>query len=221
MNPLSPSQLPGHPAPSPETGEARPRTAEDDALDAQLTQAENANLKERLARLEGSIAFWAADVDEAKAEVARVRGELEEARRGLRDAEDQRAALEDERAALIDAVEARDSHIAALEARITEFDLREIDDRRTRSRLEAIRVRVRSRMAAQAEEIEGLRRTVALGHAARRQVEDELRAARSDAARNARYLDRVEERLRLAGERLAGTPGPSATIGRCKAPDGE
>lgn len=173
-------------APSPE------RTEE---FSRQVTLAENVNLRERVGRLEASMAFWAADLDEATAETQRLRGENEALKRRLREAEDRLATSEDRRAHLAEELSERDDHIAGLESRIVETDLAEIDAHRTRSRLHALRRRVRARMTAQAEEIDGLRRTLALGHAARSQVEAELREARLDAKRNARYLDKLEERL--------------------------
>ena len=166
-----------------------------DDFSHQITAAENLNLRERVGRLEASIAFWAADVDEANEDNARLRSEIDALRGQLRDAEDQRVSAEDSKATLLEAISARDAHIAMLEGQVVDHDLAAIDSRRTRSRLHALRKRVRARLSAQAEEIEGLRRTVSLGHAARSQVEEELRACRLDAARNARYLDKLEERV--------------------------
>lgn len=170
-------------------------SVQEDDFSHQITVAENMNLRERVGRLEASIAFWAADVDEANEDNARLRAEIDGLRSQLRDAEDQRASAEDGRATLLEAIADRDAHIAMLEGRVVDHDLQEIDSHRTRSRLQALRRRVRSRMSRQAQEIEGLRRTVSLGHAARLQVEEELRSCRLDAARNARYLDKLEERI--------------------------
>lgn len=179
---------------------AQPRRVEgSDDFSRQVTLAENINLRERLGRLEASIAFWAADLDEANDEAARLRQELEGMKRLVREAEDRRATAEDARATLIEEVALRDDHIADLEARLHEHDLTAIDGHRVRARLEALRSRMRARIVAQAEEIAGLRRTLALGHAARVQVEAELRQCHLDAKRNARYLDKLEERLRTTG----------------------
>ncbi len=160
-----------------------------------IVLAENVNLRERLARLEGSIASWATDVDEANEETQRLRGEIDALRIQARAAEDARLAAEAERARLYEAVNLRDGHIAELEARILTHEMDDVETRRTRSRLVALRQRVRARMTAQADEIENLRRMLALGHAARRQTEDELAEMRMDAERNARYLDKLERRL--------------------------
>lgn len=168
-----------------------------------ITLAENVNLRERLVRLEGSIASWATDVDEANEETQRLRGEVESLRVQARVAEDARVAAEAERARLYEAVNLRDGHIAELEARILTHEMDDVETRRTRSRLVALRQRVRARLTAQAEEIDSLRRMLALGHAARRQTEDELAELRMDAERNARYLDKLERRLDEAEQRLA------------------
>ena len=167
-----------------------------------ITLAENVNLRERLVRLEGSIASWATDVDEANEETQRLRGEVESLRVQARMAEDARVAAEAERARLYEAVNLRDGHIAELEARILTHEMDDVETRRTRSRLVALRQRVRARLTAQAEEIDSLRRMLALGHAARRQTEDELAELRMDAERNARYLDKLERRLEEAEQRL-------------------
>lgn len=170
---------------------------QDDDFSRRITVAENINLRERLGRLEASIAFWAADVDAANEDSARLRAEIDGLRSQLRAAKDQSASAENSRATLLEAVADRDAHIAMLEGRVVDHDLQEIDSHRTRSRLQALRRRVRARMGRQAREIEGLRRTVNLGHAARLQVEEELRSCRLDVARNARYLDKLEERITL------------------------
>jgi chromosome segregation ATPase len=163
-----------------------------------IAVAENINLRERIGRLEASIAFWAADVDEATGESQRLRGEIDSLRTQARAADDARLAAEAERARLYEAVNLRDRHIAELEARIVTHDLDDVESRRTRSRLVTLRRRVRARMTAQADEIEGLRQMLVLGHAARRQVEDEVTEKRMDAVRNARYLDKLECRLEKA-----------------------
>jgi chromosome segregation ATPase len=174
-----------------------------------VAAAENVNLKERIGRLEASIAFWAADVDEANEEAQRLRTEVESLRVQARTAEDAKLAAEAERARLYEAVNLRDAHIGELEARIVTHDMDDVATRRTRSRLVAIRKRVRARMAAQSEELASLRRMLALGHAARRQTEDELAGMRMDGERNARYLDKLERRLEEAEARLAEQPKQS------------
>lgn len=195
-----------HPSAVPKSAAEVPSAEE---FSRQITVAENINLRERVGRLEASIAFWAADVDEASEENARLRSEIDGLKRQVREAGERANESEADGAALLEAVSARESHIALLESRVVEKDLEDIDSRRTRARLHALRMRVRSRLTSQSEEIEGLRRTLSLGHAARRQVEDELRDAHSDAARNARYLDKIEQRLKAAEAQLgrAATPG--------------
>lgn len=188
---------------------APPEPATSDVADDfshRIAAAENINLRERIARLEGSIASWAADVDEANEESQRLRSEIESLRTQARAAEDARLAAEAERARLYEAVNLRDAHIGELESRIVTHDMDDVETRRTRSRLVAIRKRVRARLTAQAEEIEGLRRMLALGHAARRETEDELSELRMDAERNARYLDKLERRLEEAESRLVAGP---------------
>ena len=171
-----------------------------------IASAENVNLRDRIGRLEASIAFWAADVDEANEEAQRLRTEVDALRIQARAAEDARLAAEAERARLYEAVNLRDAHIGDLEARIVTHDMDDVETRRTRSRLVAIRKRVRAKMAAQSEEVESLRRMLALGHAARRQIEDEVAEMRMDGERNARYLDKLERRLEEAEARLADQP---------------
>jgi len=188
-----PPARPLKPGPLPAADEG----VEDDEFSHQITAAENTNLRERVGRLEASIAIWAADLDEASEENARLRAEVQGLRRELGGAMDKLEGLEGDKATLLESISARDAHISMLEGRVVEHDLAEIDSRRTRSRLHAIRRRIRARQARQAAEIEGLRRTVSLGHAARTQVEEELRACRVDAARNGRYLDRLEERIEM------------------------
>ncbi len=174
-----------------------------------VASAENVNLRERIARLEASIASWAGDLDEANEETQRLRSEVESLRVQGRTAEDARLAAEAERARLYEAVNLRDAHIGELEARIVTHDMDDVETRRTRSRLVAIRKRARARMAAQYEEVMSLRRMLALGHAARRQIEDELAEMRMDSERNARYLDKLERRLEEAESRLASQPKQS------------
>lgn len=172
-----------------------------------IASAENVNLRERLGRLEASIAVWASDLDEANAETQRLRSEVEGMRAESRAAEDARLAAEAERARLYEAVNLRDAHIGELEARIVTHEMDGVDVQRTRSRLMAIRGRVRARLSAKCEEIEGLRRMLALSHAARRQLEGELTEMRMDAERNMRYLDKLESRLKGAEARLAEKSG--------------
>ncbi|MEM8712103.1 MAG: hypothetical protein AAGG01_14225 [Planctomycetota bacterium] len=172
-----------------------------------IAAAENVNLRERISRLESSIATWAADLDEAHDESLRLRSEIESLRIQARAAEDAKLAAEAERSRLYEAVSLRDAHIGELESRIVTHDMDDVESRRTRSRLVAIRKRVRARLTAQAEEVESLRRMLALGHAARRQVEDEVAEMRMDAERNAKYLDKLERRLVEAERLLAARPG--------------
>lgn len=187
----TPNRLLGADAPA---EPARPRVAAE--FTRQLNDAEHENLRDRVARLEASIAFWAEDLDEAVANNEQLACEIERLRKELRQAGDRLAASEDARAALARDLAERDAHVAGLEARLVDQAVADADAHRDRARLHAIRRRIRARMVAQAEEIEGLRRTLALGHAARSQVEEELDACRADARRNARYLDRLEARLR-------------------------
>ena len=164
----------------------------------ELSTAESTNLRERLGRLEASIAFWAADLDELNSENERLGAERDELRRRLRAAEDRATVAEDARATLEVALDDRENRIRILETGLLEADRRDIDAHATRSRLHAFRRRVRERMLAQSREIEDLRRMVKLGHAARLQVEREVRLLQDDARRDARYLDRVEQKLRGA-----------------------
>ncbi len=170
----------------------------------ELTLAENANLRERIGRLEASIAFWAADLDELNAENERMCAERESLKQKLRDAEHGRQVAEDARATLEVVLEDRDDRIGVLEDELQEADRREIHARSTRARLHSLRMRVRERLAAQSREIEDLRRMVQLGHAARLQVEEELRQRGEDQRRDARYLDKLEHKLRVALERAEG-----------------
>ena len=116
-----------------------------------IASAENVNLRERLGRLEASIAVWASDLDEAYAETQRLRSEVEGMRAESRAAEDARLAAEAERARLYEAVNLRDAHIGELEARIVTHEMDGVDVQRTRSRLMAIRGRVRARLSASAK----------------------------------------------------------------------
>lgn len=165
---------------------------------AELTVAENQNLRERIGRLEASIAFWAADLDELNAENERLVVERDELKRQVRDAQHQRVVAEDARATLEVVLEDRNERINVLEDELHEADRREIHARTTRARLHSLRMRVRERLAAQRREIEDLRRMLQLGHAARLQVEDELRRLGDDQRRDARYLDKLEMKLREA-----------------------
>lgn len=189
------------PAPSPALGEL----GIDDAADFsyRVANAENVTLRERINRLEASIALWAKDVDEANEEAQRLRTEVDALRIQARAAEDARLAAEAERARLYEAVNLRDSHIGELEARIVTHDMGDVATLRTRSRLVAIRKRIRARMLAQAEEVTNLRRMLALGHAARRQIEDDMAGMRTDSERSERYLNRLESRLEETEKRLA------------------
>lgn len=178
------------------------RTSESGAVaeefSAELTVAENQNLRERIGRLEASIAFWAADLDELNAENERLVEERDALKRQVRDAEHQRVVAEDARATLEVVLEDRNERINVLEDELHEADRREIHARTTRARLHSLRMRVRERLAAQRREIEDLRRMLQLGHAARLQVEDELRRLGDDQRRDARYLDKLEAKLREA-----------------------
>ena len=170
----------------------------EDEFSQQITVAENVNLRERIGRLEASIAFWASDVDEATEESARLRTEMDKLRAALRAAEAEAAEARADRETLLESIAARDSLIGAMESRAVDQEFEDAEQARTRSRLQAIRRRVRARLTSQAQEIEGLRRMLSLGHAARREVENELLETKSDLARNERYLDKLEERLAIA-----------------------
>ena len=191
--------------PSPPSNEPSQRTDPTDAEDfsQRILAAENANLRERLARLEASMASWASDLDAASDEAARLREEVGALRLKARTAEDARLAAEAERARLIEGTSLRDSHIADLEARVVAHDMESIEARRTRSRLVAIRKRIRTRLTSQAEEMTSLRRMLSIGHAARQEVEAELAELKMDSERNMRYLDKLEKRLEAAEARAA------------------
>lgn len=175
--------------------------APEDEFSQQITIAENLNLRDRISRLEASIAYWASDVDEANEENARLRSEIDEIRAAMRDAEAEAREARADRETLLESVAARDSLIGAMESRAVDKEFEDAEHARTRSRLQAIRRRVRARLTAQAREIERLRRMLSLGHAARREIEHELLETKSDLARNERYLDKLEERLAIAEER--------------------
>ncbi|MEE2939154.1 MAG: hypothetical protein VX460_02095 [Planctomycetota bacterium] len=153
---------------------------------------------ERLERLEESLAIQERRFDEAMASNRSLAEEVVRLRQQLQQADGRLAAVEDAREALAGALEEREGHITELEARLLHLDVTDADAHRARARMLAHHSRVRARLVAQTEEIAGLRRTLALGHAARKQAEDELEACRADARRSARYLDRLEARLRDA-----------------------
>ena len=162
----------------------------------ELSSAEEINLRERLGRLESSIAFWAADLDDLSSENARLREERDELMRRLKRIEDRAIVAEDARATLEVVLDDRQERIRLLELGLLEADRREVDAHSTRARLLDLRKRMRSRMTSQSREIEELRRMVKLGHAARLQIERELNLMQEDARRDARYLDRLEVKLR-------------------------
>ncbi|MEM1453163.1 MAG: hypothetical protein AAF957_27575 [Planctomycetota bacterium] len=162
----------------------------------ELSSAEEINLRERLGRLESSIAFWAADLDDLSSENERLREERDELMRRLKRIEDRAIVAEDARATLEVVLDDRQERIRLLELGLLEADRREVDAHSTRARLLDLRKRMRSRMTSQSREIEELRRMVKLGHAARLQIERELNLMQEDARRDARYLDRLEVKLR-------------------------
>ncbi|MEM9382185.1 MAG: hypothetical protein AAGB93_19675 [Planctomycetota bacterium] len=162
----------------------------------ELSSAEELNLRERLGRLESSIAFWAADLDDLSSENERLREERDDLLRRLNRLEDRAIVAEDARATLEVVLDDRQERIRMLELGLLEADRREVDAHSTRARLLELRKRMRSRMTSQSREIEELRRMVKLGHAARLQVERELNLMQEDARRDARYLDRLERKLR-------------------------
>ena len=162
----------------------------------ELSSAEEINLRERLGRLESSIAFWAADLDDLSSENERLREERDELMRRLKRIEDRAIVAEDARATLEVVLDDRQERIRLLELGLLEAARREVDAHSTRARLLDLRKRMRSRMTSQSREIEELRRMVKLGHAARLQIERELNLMQEDARRDARYLDRLEVKLR-------------------------
>ena len=76
----------GHQSPQPQLHETA--TAEAAEFSYRVAAAENVNLKERIGRLEASLASWASDVDEAHGEAQRLRTEVEALRVAARAAED-------------------------------------------------------------------------------------------------------------------------------------
>lgn len=165
---------------------------------AEIARAETHNLRERIARLEASIASWAADLDDAADRIDGLQRQLEDARAELRRSEDRRAALLDQRASLVEDLAARDARIAELEARLADADAGSAAALRTRARIVAVWSRLRDRLRAQEDELDGLRRCLSAGHAARKRVEERLAIALEDNERDARYLDKLEERLARA-----------------------
>ena len=151
-----------------------------------------------LERLEELLVIQEQCFGEVMASNAQFTVEVARLKEQLRQADSRLAAAEDAREALASALKEREEHIAELESRLQPLAIAEADAGLKRARMLALRGRVRARLVAQAEEIAGLRRTVALGHSARKQAEDELQACRADARRSARYLDRLEARLREA-----------------------
>lgn len=156
-----------------------------DALDA-----------DRLARLDESLAIQEQSFDEAMASNAHLSDEVARRQQLLRQADDRLAAAEDARDALASVIEERDGQIAELEDRLQRLALADADAHQARARMHALRGRVRARLVAQAEEIAGLRRTLAIGHAARKQVEEELEALRNEAHRGAPSIGLLGERRR-------------------------
>ena len=161
-----------------------------------VSEAEETERVERIAQHEESLAILEQSFDEAMASNAHLEEEIARLRQQLRDANGRLGAAEDAREALEGALEEREGHIAELEARLLPLAVADADAHRARARMLALHSRVRARLVAQTEEIAGLRRTLALGHAARKQAEEELEAYRAEARRSARYLDRLEARLR-------------------------
>jgi len=164
----------------------------------ELSSAESINLRERLGRLEASIAFWATDLDELNAENERICSERDELKLRLQEMEDGKLHAEVARTTIEVALDDRNARIKTLETGLLEAERRSMEAHTTRTRMQALRKRVRDRMTAQSGEIEDLRRMVQLGHAARLQVERELQRMKDDARRDARYLDRLETKLRTA-----------------------
>ena len=189
-------------------GSNRPRTVTADRAHAtvmvasefieELSSAESINLRERLGRLEASIAFWATDLDELNAENERICSERDELKLRLQEMEDGKLHAEEARTTIEVVLDDRDQRIKILETGLLEAERRSMEAHTTRTRMQALRKRVRDRMTAQSGEIEDLRRMVQLGHAARLQVERELQRMKDDARRDARYLDRLETKLRTA-----------------------
>lgn len=193
---------------SPGGGINRPRPATADRAHAavmvasefidELSSAESINLRERLGRLEASIAFWATDLDELNAENERVCTERDELKLRLQEMEDGKLDAEEARTTIEVVLDDRDQRINILETGLLEAERRSMEAHTTRTRMQALRKRVRDRMTAQSGEIDDLRRMVQLGHAARIQVERELQRMNDDARRDARYLDRLENKLRTS-----------------------
>ncbi|MEM7517664.1 MAG: hypothetical protein AAF368_12180, partial [Planctomycetota bacterium] len=75
------------PTPKGSSGDGPPSDLAND-FSHRIAAAENVNLRERISRLEGSIATWAADLDEAHDESLRLRSEIESLRSQARAAED-------------------------------------------------------------------------------------------------------------------------------------
>lgn len=163
-----------------------------------VSEERDTEQSESLERLEELLVTQEQCFGEVMASNARFAIEIARLKEQLRQADGRLAAAEDAREALKSALEERDEHVAELESRLLPLAIADADARRKRGRMLALRGRVRARLVAQAEEIAGLRRTLALGHAARKKAEDELEACRADARRSARYLDRLEARLRDA-----------------------
>ena len=159
-------------------------------------QGSDAEDADRLVRLEESLAIQEQSFGEAMASNEHPADEVARRQQLLQQAADRLAAAEDARDALASVIEERDGQIAELEDRLQRLALADADAHRARVRMHALRGRVRARLVAQAEEIAGLRRTLAIGHAARKQVEEELEALREEARREAPCLGLLGERRR-------------------------
>ena len=164
----------------------------------ELSAAESINLRERLGRLEASIAFWATDLEDLNAENERICAERDALSLRLQQAEEGQVDAEDARATLEVVLADRDERIRILETGLLEAEQKDVEALSTRARLQSLRKRVRERMTSQSGVIKDLRSLLKLGHAAQLQAERELQGMRDDARRNARYLDRLEEKLNAA-----------------------
>lgn len=177
------------------------RSATPDRVELSLLRAENKSLREKLGRIEASMAAWAADLDKAQAESQALRSTIDEMRDHVRDAQSERDRVRADANALRAAIELRDVHIADLESRIVTGDMERLDQKRTRARLVALRRRIRARLVRQGATIAALRRELEGADATRRRAESESLTRATDLRRNERYLDRLERRLAEAERR--------------------
>ncbi|MEM6674898.1 MAG: hypothetical protein AAF726_18765 [Planctomycetota bacterium] len=155
-------------------------------------------LRERIERLEASIGLWASGLDELNAENERLIAERAHLRRELEISEHRSHVAADARATLEVALDDRDERIQILETELVQAERREAEARSMRIRMRDLRERVHVRLQAQRSEIVDLRRMLALGHAARHQVEEQFKQLARDRERDGRYLDRLEQKLRDA-----------------------